>query len=48
MYNIGLFAEKVKPGLSDVFAEAEHGWWPKPIAGFQAASVSPVHREEKK
>ena len=48
MHNIGLFAEKVKPGLSNVFAEAEHRWWPKPIDGFQAATVSPVHREETK
>ncbi|GAA1019493.1 monooxygenase [Acrocarpospora pleiomorpha] len=42
MNNIELFATKVKPGLSGVFSQYEHHWWPKPIPGFEPARVAPV------
>jgi len=45
MYNIDLFTEKVMPGLSDVFSNHQHHWWPKPIAGFSPAEVASVRRE---
>ncbi|HLT15195.1 MAG TPA: LLM class flavin-dependent oxidoreductase, partial [Acidimicrobiales bacterium] len=47
MHNIDLFTGKVLPGLRDVFKGAEHRWWPKPIEGFQPASVAPVARGEQ-
>ena len=44
MHNINLFTEKVMPGLSGVFGEREHPWWPKPIDGFEPVDVARVQR----
>lgn len=48
MYNIEMFADKVMPGLSSVFSDSEHRWWPKPVDGFTAAQVAPVTRAVEK
>lgn len=45
MHNIELFTDKVMPGLQDVFPDAQHHWWPKPIDDFTPAAVATVNRE---
>lgn len=44
MHNIDLFTDKVMPGLSPVFADEPHPWWPQPIEGFTPTPVAPVQR----
>jgi hypothetical protein len=38
-YNTQLFAEKVMPQLTDVFADWEDRWWPQPMARTERASL---------
>jgi len=40
-YNTKLFAEKVMPQLTDVFAEWEDRWWPQPMARDARAALTP-------
>jgi hypothetical protein len=40
-YNTKLFAEKVMPQLSDVFAEWEDRWWPRPMERHARAALTP-------
>jgi alkanesulfonate monooxygenase SsuD/methylene tetrahydromethanopterin reductase-like flavin-dependent oxidoreductase (luciferase family) len=40
-YNTQLFAEKVMPQLTDVFAEWEDRWWPQPMNRESRASLTP-------
>ena len=40
-YNTKLFAEKVMPQLTDVFAEWEDRWWPQPIRREARAPLTP-------
>jgi alkanesulfonate monooxygenase SsuD/methylene tetrahydromethanopterin reductase-like flavin-dependent oxidoreductase (luciferase family) len=40
-YNTKLFAEKVMPQLSDVFAEWEDRWWPQPMNRESRAPLTP-------
>jgi alkanesulfonate monooxygenase SsuD/methylene tetrahydromethanopterin reductase-like flavin-dependent oxidoreductase (luciferase family) len=40
-YNTQLFAEKVMPQLTDVFAEWEDSWWPQPMARNARAALTP-------
>jgi alkanesulfonate monooxygenase SsuD/methylene tetrahydromethanopterin reductase-like flavin-dependent oxidoreductase (luciferase family) len=40
-YNTQLFAERVMPQLTDVFAEWEDRWWPRPMAQRERAVVAP-------
>jgi len=47
MYNIDLFTEKVMPGLTSVFTEHPHNWWPKPIDNFAPSKVSHVMRKDQ-
>jgi hypothetical protein len=42
-YNIRLFAEKVMPQLTDVFADWEDRWWPQPIDRVARAPLTPFH-----
>ena len=37
MHNVDLYASKVMPALSEVFAEYDHPWWPAEIPGFSPA-----------
>src|SRR5438132_13015019 len=38
-YNTRLFAEKVMPQLTDVFAEWEDRWWPRPMEASERAAL---------
>jgi len=40
-YNTRLFAEKVMPQLTDLFAEWEDRWWPQPMNRVERASLTP-------
>jgi alkanesulfonate monooxygenase SsuD/methylene tetrahydromethanopterin reductase-like flavin-dependent oxidoreductase (luciferase family) len=40
-YNTNLFAEKVMPQLTDVFAEWEDRWWPQPMNREMRARLAP-------
>jgi len=40
-YNTRLFAEKVMPQLTDVFAEWEDRWWPQPMDAEARAPLTP-------
>jgi alkanesulfonate monooxygenase SsuD/methylene tetrahydromethanopterin reductase-like flavin-dependent oxidoreductase (luciferase family) len=40
-YNTKLFAEKVMPQLTDVFAEWEDRWWPQPMRREARAPLTP-------
>jgi alkanesulfonate monooxygenase SsuD/methylene tetrahydromethanopterin reductase-like flavin-dependent oxidoreductase (luciferase family) len=42
-YNSRLFAEKVMPQLTDVFADWEDRWWPQPIDRLARAPLTPFH-----
>ena len=42
-YNTKLFAEKVMPQLTDVFAEWEDRWWPQPMNRESRAALTPFH-----
>ena len=42
-YNTKLFAEKVMPQLTDVFAEWEDRWWPQPMRREARAPLTPFH-----
>ncbi len=42
-YNSRLFAEKVMPQLTDVFADWEDRWWPQPIDRVARAPLTPFH-----
>ena len=41
-YNTKLFAEKVMPQLTDMFAEWEDRWWPQPMNREARAAADPV------
>jgi alkanesulfonate monooxygenase SsuD/methylene tetrahydromethanopterin reductase-like flavin-dependent oxidoreductase (luciferase family) len=43
-YNTKLFAEKVMPQLTDVFAEWEDRWWPQPMAHDARAPLTPFRQ----
>jgi alkanesulfonate monooxygenase SsuD/methylene tetrahydromethanopterin reductase-like flavin-dependent oxidoreductase (luciferase family) len=43
-YNTKLFAEKVMPQLTDLFAEWEDRWWPQPMNREARASLSPFRQ----
>jgi alkanesulfonate monooxygenase SsuD/methylene tetrahydromethanopterin reductase-like flavin-dependent oxidoreductase (luciferase family) len=43
-YNTQLFAEKVMPQLTDVFAEWEDRWWPNPMPDEARASLTPFRQ----
>ena len=38
--NTKLYAEKVKPLLSDVWSEWENHWWPKPMSLAKRANIN--------
>jgi alkanesulfonate monooxygenase SsuD/methylene tetrahydromethanopterin reductase-like flavin-dependent oxidoreductase (luciferase family) len=40
-YNTKLFAEKVMPQLTDIFADWEDRWWPQPMNRAARASLTP-------
>ncbi len=42
-YNTRLFAEKVMPQLTDVFAEWEDRWWPRPMERERRAAPTPFN-----
>jgi alkanesulfonate monooxygenase SsuD/methylene tetrahydromethanopterin reductase-like flavin-dependent oxidoreductase (luciferase family) len=43
-HNTKLFAEKVMPQLTDVFAEWEDRWWPQPMAHDARAPLTPFRQ----
>ncbi len=44
MHNTKLFAEKVMPQLTDMFAEWEDRWWPRPMAPDARAPLTPFRQ----